>query len=84
MNPPPQWLPTDWVVRAFESMGFEWRSRRWAHAFARGDVIFVFPEVPPYGFDVFHLFRNAKVHGIDVELWTALVNQEDPPPSPAA
>lgn len=87
MNPPPQWLPPDWVIRAFESIGFSCTKRRWAYVFRRGDIIFVFPALMA-GFDVFFLFRNAKVHGIDRELWNALIAEEDggtggdePPPA---
>ena len=85
MNPPPQWIPTDWALRAFTSMGFSERRHDWAYTFKRGDIILAFPEFEPHGFDVFHLFRTAKVNGIDQELWRAFVEEEKgengPPPA---
>ena len=73
-------------MRAFTSIGFSCTPRRWSWSFVRDDTIFVFPEVRPHGFDVFHLFRNAKVHGIDGELWNALIKEEndEDDPAPAA
>lgn len=78
-HPPPQWVPTDWALRAFESMGFSVQRKQSAYVFKRDETMLPFPEYGSHGFDVFHLFRTAKVHGIAVELWVALMEEEDIP-----
>lgn len=66
------------VVEAYVSMGFRYRrldGRR--HRFFRHPTLIVHMAVRGIGFDLGHLFLEARVHGIDEELSEALMAIED-------